>query len=124
MECRKITLLFLLINTLCFGQEICNNAIDDDGNGLIDINDSGCQCNANSNNNTLAALIPNGSFEDYSQCPYEPSQLNFATGWTQCTTATADYMNTCGYVFEAVTTAGLTLFALHWQRCCRDHNFK
>jgi hypothetical protein len=110
MECRKITLLILLINTICFGQEICNNAIDDDGNGLIDINDPNCVCNTNSSNNPLASLIPNASFEDFSQCPYEPSQLTFATGWTQCTTATADYMNTCGYIFEAVTTAGLNQF--------------
>lgn len=106
MEWRKFTLLLLLVNAFCFGQEICNNAIDDDGDGQTDINDSDCTCNAG---NALA-LIQNASFEEYTQCPEGPSQLTSAQNWIQCTTATADYMNTCGYVFEAVTTAGLAHF--------------
>jgi len=44
--------------------EICDNAIDDDGDGLIDINDSDCICQIT----TQAKLIPNPSFEDISCC--------------------------------------------------------
>ncbi len=25
-------------------QEVCDNGIDDDGNGLVDLNDPGCPC--------------------------------------------------------------------------------
>jgi gliding motility-associated-like protein len=110
MEWRKITLLVLMVNTFCFGQEICNNAIDDDGDGQTDINDAECICATSNANNALPSLIPNASFEEYNNCPTGPSQLDFAQNWVQCTTATADYMNTCGYVFEAVTTAGLAQF--------------
>jgi gliding motility-associated-like protein len=43
----KKTLLILvtIINTAVFGQEICNNGIDDDGDGLIDCYDPDCSGN-------------------------------------------------------------------------------
>ena len=39
-------------------QDICINAIDDDGYGLIDLNDTDCECT----NLIDLSLIPNPSF--------------------------------------------------------------
>ena len=96
----KIRLLYLLLlfSSICFSQEICDNGRDDDGDGLIDINDPECICNAT----TVPSIIPNSSFEDHEECPSQPSQLNLATGWVQATEATTDYMNTCGLTFGAL----------------------
>ena len=45
MQLPKIILLLILfLPTLSFSMEICNNGIDDDGDGLIDLNDEDCQC--------------------------------------------------------------------------------
>ena len=47
-------------------------------------------------------LVPNGSFEEYSQCPdlatlnpYPNTLLELATGWTNPTSYSPDYFNTC-----------------------------
>ena len=45
----------------CFSQEICDNAIDDDGDGLIDLNDEECLCNGE----LVPSIIPNASFESF-----------------------------------------------------------
>ena len=77
-------------------QEICNNGIDDDADGLIDLNDStDCSCSG-FNNNVPSSLIPNPSFEDHSCCPSGYSQLNCADTWIQASNPTSDYWNTCG----------------------------
>lgn len=39
-------------------------------------------------------LVPNPSFEDYSQCPTGSSQINYATGWNSYR-ETPDYYNAC-----------------------------
>jgi len=49
----------------CIAQEICNNGIDDDGDGLIDLQDPDCQCHFIVTDN----LLLNGSFELYDHCP-------------------------------------------------------
>ncbi|MCB0606230.1 MAG: gliding motility-associated C-terminal domain-containing protein [Lewinella sp.] len=75
--------------------EICNNAIDDDGDGLIDINDPDCKCPILE----PTSLIPNPSFEDHSGCcPSSRSQLNCADVWIQASEATTDYLHTCGWM--------------------------
>lgn len=72
-------------------------------------------------------LVPNGSFEDYTQCPQYFGYAHYATGWQNLHTNSADYFhrcqtnlvagvpfNTCGYQEPAhgdayvgmVTTAG------------------
>ena len=43
-------------------REVCDNGIDDDGDGLVDAFDLECSCNEFSNDN----LVPNGDFESYS----------------------------------------------------------
>ncbi len=44
---KRLILLFyfVFISALSYGQENCNNGIDDDGDGNIDLNDSECDCN-------------------------------------------------------------------------------
>ncbi len=73
-------------------QEICNNAIDDDNDGLIDLNDDDCICEAI----LPASLIPNPSFEEMICCPTDESQLNCAVSWIQASIPTTDYVHTCG----------------------------
>ncbi|MES2591150.1 MAG: PKD domain-containing protein [Bacteroidota bacterium] len=43
---RAFYILFTLVSTVLCGQEICNNGIDDDGNGLVDCYDPQCSNNA------------------------------------------------------------------------------
>jgi gliding motility-associated-like protein len=70
-------------------QEICNNGADDDGDGLVDINDGAdCLCIQGS---VSTSLIPNPSFEENVCIPSTPSVLGCATGWEQATAGTADY---------------------------------
>jgi hypothetical protein len=40
-------------------------------------------------------LVPNPSFENYSTCPTNQDQLNYATPWLQPTNNTPDYFNGC-----------------------------
>ena len=79
--------------------EICENGLDDDGDGLIDLNDPDCRCH--SSGDTIffdASLIPNPSFEQQSCCPTTINRLYCATGWSQASDATTDYFHTCGYM--------------------------
>lgn len=39
--------------------------------------------------------VPNGDFEDFTQCPGSFSELHRATGWKQYTGGTPDYFNPC-----------------------------
>ncbi|PHI20512.1 hypothetical protein CEQ90_07100 [Lewinellaceae bacterium SD302] len=88
---------FFLLGISLHGQEICNNGIDDDGDGLIDIQDDDCNCPPPSGG-ILA------DFEEITCCPQTftsgPGQhfscLN--DGWQQLTSGTTDLVNTCGYM--------------------------
>lgn len=40
-------------------------------------------------------LVPNGSFEEYNNCPNGPSKINYAPPWIYPTTGTSDYFNSC-----------------------------
>src|SRR5438552_3050673 len=64
---RTFILLYIFIITgyKCIAQEICNNGIDDDGNGLADLFDPACQCRFTVTDN----LLLNGSFELHDHCP-------------------------------------------------------
>ena len=72
--------------------EICDNALDDDGDQLIDLNDPDCEC-------TIIdpiSRIPNPSFEETNCCPYNRSQLHCANGWIQASEPTTDLIHDCG----------------------------
>lgn len=74
--------------------EICDNGIDDNGDGLIDLNDPECECEIVE----PVSLIPNPSFEDQNCCPNNRSQLNCAEVWIQASEPTTDYIHSCGYL--------------------------
>jgi len=72
--------------------EICDNGIDDDGDGFIDLNDTECEC---SDLESLS-LIPNPSFEDMTCCPMTEGALDCAVSWIQASAPTTDYAHECG----------------------------
>jgi len=80
-------------NTPALMEEICDNAIDDDMDGLIDLNDPDCDCEVIE----PVSLIPNPSFEDLNCCPNDISQLDCAETWIQASEPTTDLIHTCGW---------------------------
>lgn len=92
---RKLLLLFMLF-TCCSiftgAQEICNNGIDDDGDGDIDLLDVDCRC-------TVYPMINNPSFEKIWKCPDSYSQLQYADYWYQPSggdKGSTDLYHSCG----------------------------
>lgn len=75
-------------------EEFCDNAIDDDGDRLVDLNDPDCSCEVIE----PISLIPNPSFEDRNCCPQNRSELNCADTWIQASVPTTDYLHTCGWM--------------------------
>lgn len=74
--------------------EICDNAIDDDGDGRIDLNDPDCDCPEAA----PVSLIPNPSFEEQECCPSGRSQMYCAATWIQASAPTTDYLHACGWM--------------------------
>ncbi len=104
------TVLIMFITTQISAQEICDNGIDDDGNGLIDLNDStACSCIDPILAPDIFSLLPNPSFEDTICCPSWLSQLVCAQGWSQGTQTTPDYYNSCS---ESAGAAASTPYPL------------
>ncbi len=87
-----------LLPDLFFGKtamvEDCANGLDDDDDGLIDLNDPDCECPEAG----PISLIPNPSFEDTVCCPSSRSQLHCADSWIQASEATTDLLHTCGWM--------------------------
>ncbi len=75
-------------------EEICDNAIDDDGDGKIDLQDEDCTCPLPE----PISLIPNPSFEEQDCCPKNRSQMSCASTWIQASTPTTDYLHVCGWM--------------------------
>ncbi|MBP8823146.1 MAG: gliding motility-associated C-terminal domain-containing protein [Flavobacteriales bacterium] len=96
-------LAFALPSALLAQVEICNNGLDDNGDGLIDLNDPECPCSTSVIGSGVESYIRNHSFEERGCCPFgfvsmfSPPWLDCATGWHQATGATSDYFNECGY---------------------------
>lgn len=110
MKSRLILFLILLLSFFSYSQENCSNGIDDDGDGLIDLNDPDCTCNQLVN---IPSLIPNPSFELYDYCPSSFSQMDAAQTWIQATDATSDYYNSntqCNFVISPISDNGLNNF--------------
>lgn len=86
-------LVFIFFFSLSIlSQEKCNNGIDDDGDGKIDLNDSDCICDTTS----VRSIIPNHSFEEFDDCPYTyPQNYITATSWIQVNNSRVNYIN-CG----------------------------
>ncbi|MDF1697018.1 MAG: gliding motility-associated C-terminal domain-containing protein [Saprospiraceae bacterium] len=97
----RYLLIFIitLISVISYAQEDCVNGIDDDGDGLIDIQDgSDCYCGQ------LIFQEVSGNFEDFSCCPSSftggPSTGIYCLndGWGPANIGTSDYFNTCDYI--------------------------
>lgn len=95
-------LYLFVFSLITLSQEVCDNAIDDDGDGLIDLNDDECTC---SGLPEIRSLIPNHSFEEKDCCPTGSSQMHCATTWGQASDGTTDYFNTCGITSFLFSTA-------------------
>jgi len=99
----KLKTLFLLVisASLLHAQEICDNAIDDDGDGLIDLFDEDCNCGAGLNAQELNA-IANPGFDSSSCCPpqiWTNNNLNCVDDWSASNTNWGawglQYLNSC-----------------------------
>ncbi len=100
LPCTMRYLLLLLTTIWAFGlsaQEICNNSIDDDADGLIDLNDT-TDCFCANTSVPLEGILPNPSFEDFDCQPVSYSQLDCADTWSQGTYSTADYFLNPSYM--------------------------
>ncbi|MEM9836017.1 MAG: gliding motility-associated C-terminal domain-containing protein [Bacteroidota bacterium] len=98
----KFTLLLLLAlftTSGLFAQEICDNGLDDDGDGLIDLNDTtDCNCPLVSVVTSLFDNFSFDSFENDEDCasnqtkgaPDGPGQADCIASWTQASDATTD----------------------------------
>ena len=98
---KNLLIVLLLSSVFATAQEICTNGIDDDADGLIDLNDT-TDCVCNSGTTIPVSLIPNPSFEQFNCLPQGFSELSCATTWQQASAATSDYL--------VDTTAGLSYF--------------
>ncbi|MCT4581110.1 MAG: PKD domain-containing protein, partial [Flavobacteriales bacterium] len=93
---KKLLIIILFLTPiLLISQENCNNGIDDDGDGLIDLFDDECECEGFSSSQNVPSLIPNYSFENNTGCG-GVSQLGHAVTWIQASNPTSDYWNSCG----------------------------
>ena len=94
-----LLLSFIFTVTIGYTQEDCTNGIDDDGDGLIDLQDGAdCICGAVMYSEVL------GDFEDYTCCPTMFTSLPnngiycLDDGWAPPNAGTSDYFNTCDYI--------------------------
>ena len=105
----KLLLSFVTLTLATYSQEICNDGIDNDSDGLVDINDPDCQC---SGGLSTVSLISNPSYENLvnsSNCPNSPGQMNKAVDWIQMSDGTIDYysgVGSCNYTSRGSTYAG------------------
>ena len=93
---KKIVIIFVCQLSICaYNQEVCNNGIDDDLDGLIDLNDTDCDCEGLTG---FSSLVPNPSFEDTSCCP---SDFTFecVDDWDHASLGTSDYFNLCYFPY-------------------------
>lgn len=98
---------FSLLAFPLLAQEICDNGIDDDGDGLIDLLDNDCVCNGTFADPITGNLISNPSFDNFDCCPTNFTQLYCSQGWQSLSTSTPDLHHTCDYLGESGLEAGI-----------------
>lgn len=92
---RTLLLLLFLFSSFCFSQEICDNGIDDDGDGKIDLNDSDCICN-----NPITSLLQNHSFEEKTGCSQGYDDIPAIKYWYKGTVPAPDYLHKDCLIFN------------------------
>ena len=97
-----LSIFFLFFISFLPSQEICNNGIDDDADGLIDLQDTlDCStCLEAIADTSFTSLVPNPSFENRTCCPSGPAQTNCVNNWMAASYGTPDYLfvgATCNY---------------------------
>ncbi|MBF4472895.1 T9SS type B sorting domain-containing protein [Flavobacterium sp. HJJ] len=102
----KLLFLFFFFSFLCNAQEICNNGIDDDSDGKIDLNDEDCICN----NSITTSLLPNHSFEEKTKCPQGYDDIPTTNNWIKGTIPSPDYLNKDCYLFNTIYSKKLQDF--------------
>ncbi|MCF8239450.1 MAG: gliding motility-associated C-terminal domain-containing protein [Saprospiraceae bacterium] len=108
--------VMLIVCSMCFiasgyAQEICNNGVDDDNNGLVDLNDPACECTGiQGGQQNATSKIPNPDFELKSCCPNAFTQFDCLDNWVTANEATPDFMHECDFIFPAVNEANLVPF--------------
>ena len=102
--CRPwLILLGIFFATALTAQEDCANGLDDDGDGLIDLNDAAdCSCSQAAD---IPSLLPNPSLEVFDAgqegcesiqpggLPDAPNQANCLVGWQRASQGTTDAWN-------------------------------
>lgn len=97
------------ISGLC-AQEVCDNGVDDNGNGLVDLYDTECECNGIHIPQGPSNQIPNPDFESMGWCPTGFAEMGALDDWGFGNQTTPDYINTCGFVVPAVYDMNLAPF--------------
>ncbi len=105
-----LAMFLMACSAVGFAQEVCDNGIDDDGDGLVDIYDPDCECIGVNTYMDLTSYIPNPDLETMLCCPMSVSDMPCCEAWIQGTAASTDYLHTCGFVMPAVAAAGLVPF--------------
>jgi gliding motility-associated-like protein len=93
-----VVLVSLAFTSSTFSQEICDNGIDDDNDGLVDLHDPDCDCEGFTS--YVNSIIPNPSFEDKLGCPTGFEQLDSVKNWIQASDGTTDYIHQCGFMAD------------------------
>ncbi len=93
---KTLVIALLFLSFFGFSQELCNNGVDDDLDGLIDLNDPDCDCE---NLAGFTSLIPNPSFDDTLCCPTDAS-FDCLDVWEEASLgSTCEYFHTCSFTF-------------------------
>lgn len=96
------SLLFFLLFSTSTAEEICDNGVDDDGDGNVDLNDAKCGCTGFTDI-TIDSFLTNPSFEETTCCPtsFGDSMMQCVTGWSDVSSRSSNYFrNDCRLDFN------------------------
>ncbi len=113
MRLKYVLLIIFSMSIFICGQaqEICDNGVDDDNNGLVDLNDPACECTGiQGGQQNATSKIPNPDFELKSCCPNAFTQFDCVDNWVTANEATPDFLHECDFIFPAVNEANLVPF--------------
>jgi PKD repeat protein len=104
---KYLLFIFLIATSALSAQEICDNGVDDDGNGLIDLQDESCECSGLFTEIPAENLFSNPGFEDFNCCPTNFAQIYCDESWQSLSTTSPDLYHECDYLGSAGLDAGI-----------------